>query len=56
MSNTRDDETRKPLPGPIEEDGIVRDKDEQLEEDLDGLDGGLADVGSGKSDERKITG
>ena len=57
MSNTPEEprDERKPLPGPIGEDGIIRKDDgPHPEDEIDDKDGGLTDVGGGDPNKRKI--
>lgn len=54
MSDARTDaDTKPPLPEPVQEDGLVdTNPEEHRQDEVD--DSGLADVGSGKPDQRKI--
>lgn len=55
MSDARTDaDTKPPLPAPVQEDGlVVTNPDERRPED-EAQDAGLADLGGGKPDQRKI--
>ena len=55
MSDARTDaDTKPPLPEPVREDGIVDTHPEDQGSSDEVADGGLADLDTGKSDQRKI--